>query len=115
MSRRRRGRGRAASPTPPPPVSDSAEESLIATDTPGGLFAGRIAVREADAYRASLLRRTAVGVLCAKLAAVTLVFDPNSFNVFAQPKTLVSNAFDFVLLGLMAALALYHARAMVRR
>lgn len=44
-----------------------------------------------------------------------LVFDPQAYVVFAQPKALVSHALAYVLLGILAALALRFGRGLLVR
>ncbi|MGH9159340.1 MAG: O-antigen ligase family protein, partial [Vicinamibacteraceae bacterium] len=67
------------------------------------------------AYEASPLRGLALGVLCAKISLVVLVFDPFAMNVFSQPKALASHSLTYVLVGLLSALAFQHGRVMVPR
>lgn len=65
-------------------------------------------------YERSLVRRVALAAVCTKIVAAALAFDPLAFNVFSQPKALVASVFDFLLVGLLVALALQHRRVMLR-
>ena len=88
---RRRNRGRVAPPVPLP--------------TAAGPRVGREDI-SAVAHRGSHLHRFALGVVCAKVALVLLVFDPLSVSVFAQPKALLAVALDVALVALLAGVAL---------
>lgn len=63
-------------------------------------------------YENAVLRRTAVALVCAKVAVVPLLFDPASYQAFVQPKVLFSYAVDLVLLGILTSLALSYRRSL---
>lgn len=126
--RRRRSRGRPAPPALSQDPATPADDRVAPRAAHAGDRVAPSAARAGDgvgpalrpgsaaelAYEASPLRRLAVGVLCAKIALVVLVFDPDALNVFSQPKALVAHASAYVLVGLLVAVALSHGRAMLR-
>src|SRR5687767_4404207 len=61
----------------------------------------------------SMLRQLGVGVLCAKVALVPLVFDPSLDWPFTVAKGLVSHALAYVLAGVIAALVIRFRREFV--
>src|SRR3990172_7599047 len=88
--RRRTSRGRTAPPAAREAAAGAAAPAADHVD-PGG-------------YEAEPLRRVALGVLCAKVALVSLAFDPLALSVFAQPKAVLSQALGYILVVLLVGL-----------
>lgn len=68
---------------------------------------------EREQFRGSTLRLFGVGVMCAKVALIPLVFDHSSDAPFVVPKAMLSHGLAYVLVAVVAGLLIRYGRAFV--